>query len=228
LRASGERDTGLVKHLRDEIRRRDTELAEIRRTGSAPQKVEVGEYPTLESVDYDEDKHREAVEAWTQRKAAADRQQSESQNQDRAAAEAWQADVQRFEARRVELKVPDAEEAIETAMAGLNQVQQAVIVKAADNPALVFAALGKHPGKLAEIASIQDPLKQAAAVAKLEGTLRVAPRRKAPDPEQIASGSAAVTQGKDATLERLEAEAARTGDRSKVIAHKAQRKSKAA
>jgi hypothetical protein len=171
---------------------------------------------------------RKSVESWTQRKAAADRQQSESQQQDRAVAEAWQADVRRFEARKAELKVPDAEEAIETAMAGLNQVQQAVIVKAADNPALVFAALGKHPGKLAEIASIQDPLKQAAAVVKLEGTLKVAPRRKAPEPEQIERGNASVTHGADKTLERLEAEAARNGgDRTKIAAYKAQQKKQA-
>lgn len=225
--ASGERETGLIKHLREELRRQAKENAELRKSVQAPQAIEVGERPTLESCEWDEERYAASVEAWMQRKAAADRQQTEAQQQNRAVEEAWQADVKRFEARKSELKVPDAEEAIETAMAGLNQVQQAVIVKAADNPALVFAALGKHPGKLAEIASIQDPLKQAAAVAKLEGKLTVAPRRRPPEPEQIASGNARVTQGKDKTLERLEAEAERTGDRSKIAVYKRQQKQQA-
>lgn len=207
--ASGERETGLVKHLREEIRKRDKILAE--RGEAAPQIIEAGPKPTLESCEYDEDKFDAEYDAWKARKAEAEARQSTAQQQTRAAEEAWQADVKRFEARKAELRVPDAEEAIETAMAGLNQVQQAVIVKAADNPALVFAALGKHPGKLAEIASIADPLKQAAAVVKLEGTLKVTPRRKAPEPEQIERGRAPIAKATDKELERLEQRAQANG-----------------
>jgi hypothetical protein len=223
--ASGERETGLVKHLRDEIRKRDKILAE--RGTAAPQPIEVGPKPTLEGCDYDQDKFEAEYEAWQGRKAEAQKAETSVQQQNRAVEEAWQADVRRFEARKAELKVPNAEEAIETAMAGLSQVQQAVIVKAADNPALVFAALGKHPGKLAEIASIQDPLKQAVAVTKLEATLKLTSRRKAPEPEQVERGGAP-RHGTDKALERLEAEAARNGgDRTKIAAYKAQLKKQA-
>jgi hypothetical protein len=110
---------------------------------------------------------------------------------------------------------------------GLNDVQQAVIVKAADNPALVLYSLGKHPAKLAELSQITDPLKMAAAVARLEGGLKVMPKRKPPEPEEIASGTASVSHGKDKELERLEKEAERTGDRTKLIAYKARQKSQA-
>jgi phosphoribosyl-ATP pyrophosphohydrolase len=225
--ASGERETPLAKHLREEIRRRDKELAELRRAQPQPQKIEIGPKPTLADCEYDEEKFEAEFNAWNARKAQAEKAETDSQQQDRAVAEAWQADVQRFESRKAELKVTGKEEAIETAIASLSNVQQAVIVKAADNPALVLVALGQHPGKLAEIAAITDPLKQAAAVAKLEGTLKVAPRTKAPDPEKIESGSARVSQGSDKTLERLEAKAARSGDRSEIVAYKAQLKSSA-
>lgn len=209
--ASGERETELVKHLRAEVRRRDKELAEARK--SPPQNIEAGPKPDLwEDCEGDSDKYDAAMDEWRERVAAVNAQQTAGQQQNRAAEEAWQADVQRFESRKAELKVPGAEEAIETALASLNQVQAAVIVKAADNPALVLCALGQHPGKLAEIASIQDPLKQAVAVAKLEGTLKVAPRRKAPEPEEIASGNAAVkAKTTDKEAERLEKRAIENG-----------------
>lgn len=208
--ASGERETDLVKHLRAVAREQAKRIAALEK-GSQPQTVEVGPKPTLESCEYDEPKFEAEYDAWKARKAEAEAQQTTAQQQARAAEEAWQADVQRFEARKSELRVPDAAESIETAIAGLSQVQQAVIVKAADNPALVLAALGKHPGKLAEIASITDPLKQAAAVVKLEGTLKVAPRRKAPEPEQIERGRAPIVKATDKQVERLEQRAQANG-----------------
>jgi hypothetical protein len=131
--------------------------------------------------------------------------------------------VERFNTARASLKVPAAGEAIDTALSSLSPVQQAALVTGADNAAVVLAALGRQPGKLAEIAGIENPIKFAAAVAKWEGTLKVQSRRRAPDPEQVTTGNAGVrTAGPDKTLERLEAEAARNGgDRSKIIAYKA-------
>lgn len=223
--ASGERDTGLVKHLREEIRRRDQELADFRRT-QPKQKIEVGPKPDLwEDCDGDTERYDAALLKWNADKAEAERAETQDQQAAREASEAWQTELRNFEAKRAELKFSDAQDAVEVATSSLTQVQQAVIVKAAANPALVLYSLGKHPAKLAEIASIKDPLKQAAAVAILEGTLKVTTRRKAPDPEEIASGNASVKQGADKTLERLEAEAARNGgDRTKVIAYKARQK----
>lgn len=218
--ASGERDTDLVKHLRAEIRRRDEAIAEARKGQSAPQSIVVGERPTLESCEYNEEKFAEEFEAWDARRKTAERAESEAEAAARKANEAWQTEVRNYEAKRAELKFPDAQEVVDTAATSLNSVQQAVVVRVADNPALVFYALGKNPARLAEIASITDPLKQAAAIAKLEGTLKVTSKRKAPDPEQIATGNASVTHGTDKTLERLEKKAAQTGDRTELIAYK--------
>jgi hypothetical protein len=221
--ASGEAETGLARHLREEIRRRDKEIADLRKAQPAPQKIEVGPRPTMDrsDIDYDEEKFVAELEAWNARKAQAEQAESQAERQQREANEAWQNELRQHEAKRSALKFPDAQDAEEVAVTALDQVQQAVIVKVADNSALVLYALGKNPAKLGQLSQIKDPLKLAAAVAKLEGTLKVTARRKAPEPEEIASGSARVTQGKDPVLERLEKEAARTGDRSRVIAHKA-------
>ena len=119
------------------------------------------------------------------------------------------------------------QEAEEVALASLSQAQQVVIVKAASNSAMVVHALGKHPAKLAEISKITDPIKLAVAVSKLEGKLSVTKRGGPPEPERIARGGAPVAQGKDKELERLEKEADRTGDRTKLIAYRQKLKAQA-
>jgi hypothetical protein len=46
---------------------------------------------------------------------------------------------------------------------------------------------------------------------KLEGTLKVTPRRKAPEPEQIERGRAPIAKATDKELERLEQRAQANG-----------------
>lgn len=217
--ASGERDSGLVKHLREQLREAKREAAEARKSQS-PQKIEVGNRPTLEACDYDDQRFEAELDAWKDRKAQAEQSDAEVERQREEANKAWQADVQRYASDRAALGFADVEEVEAEVSSVLDQTQQAVIVKVADSPAKIFYALGKHPGRLTELSKITDPLKLAAAVAKLEGTLKVTKRRKAPEPEQIVRGAGSTAVGKDKTLERLEADAGRTGDRTKLIAYR--------
>lgn len=211
--ASEMRDTELVKHLRAEIRERDKALAEARKAAPQAQVIEVGEKPTLESCDYDEAVFDREYEAWQGRKAEAKRAETEAGKAQREAQEAWQNELAGYQAKKSALTFPDVQEVEDAATAVLDQVQQAVIVKAADNPALVLYSLGKHPAKLAEISKIKDPIKMAAAVVKLEGVLKVTTKRKAPEPEEIARGSASMASG-DAKLDGLLAKARKSGDYS--------------
>jgi hypothetical protein len=217
-----ENDSALIRHLRSELKRTRQELSE--RPTPQPQPIEVGPEPDLwEDCEGDPDRFKAAILAREERQRQADAQKSDVEKGAEAANKSFAADVERFNTARASLKVPAAGEAIDTALSSLSPVQQAALVTGADNAALVLAALGKHPGKLAEIAGIENPIKFAAAVAKWEGTLKVQSRQRAPAPEQVTTGNASVrTEGPDKTLERLEAEAARNGgDRSKIIAYKA-------
>jgi hypothetical protein len=226
--ASGERETGLVKHLREVARDQARRISELEKAKPQSERIVVGERPTLEGCEYDEDKFIADTEAWVERKRLAEQGQSAADQEQREAQQEWQGHLTNYQSRRAELKFADVDDAEELARARLDQVQQAAIVVAADNPALVLYSLGKHPAKLAELSQIKNPLKLAAAVAKLEGTLKVTARRKAPDPEEIASGTASVAQrGTDKTLERLEKEALRSGDRTKLIQYKASLKTPA-
>lgn len=217
---ASESDTPLIKHLRNQLRETQKELQEAKKAAPQAQQIEVGEKPTLAGCDYDEEAFEQELEGWRDRKAKAEAAQANAGQAEREAREAWERDLQSYRDKRSALKFADVEEVEEVATSALNEVQQAVIVKAADNPALVLYSLGKHPARLAELSKITDPLKMAAAVAKLEGGLKVTARRKAPEPEEIASGSARVSGSSDKTLERLEKEAARTGDRTKLIQYK--------
>lgn len=225
--ASGEAETGLVKHLRAQLREKAKEVETLRKSAPVPQPIEVGEKPTLAGCDYDEEAYEAQLDQWKSRKAQAEEQARTAEQAQKQAAEAWSAELQGHHEKKAALKFKDVQEAEEVALASLSQVQQAVIVKAASNSAMVVYALGKHPAKLAEISKITDPIKLAVAVSKLEGKLSVTKRGGPPEPERIARGGAPVAQGKDKELERLEKEADRTGDRTKLIAYRQKLKAQA-
>ena len=224
--ASGDADTGLVKHLREQIRERDRRLAELAKTAPQPQTIEVGEKPTLAGCDYDEEAYEAQLDQWKARKAAADEQAKEAQKSQQQIAEAWNQELQGHHEKKAALKFRDVQEAEDVALAALNDVQQAVIVKAAENSAMVIYALGKHPAKLAELSKITDPIKLAVAVSKLEGKMSVTKRGGPPEPERIARGGAPSAQGSDKKLDDLEKKAQRTGNWDDYFAYKRTLKSK--
>lgn len=220
-------DSSVIRRMRQELREAKKKLAEAEKS-KAPPTIEVGEKPTLESCGYDEDAFAEKLSGWHERKQAAERQQETQAEENRRINEAWQQDLAAFEQKKGRLEFDDRDEAIDTATSSFNVVQQAVIVKAADDPALLLYALAKSEAKRDELAKIHDPIKMAAAVARIEGAIKVTKGRKAPAPDKPATGSASVSAAaSDKQLEKLEKDAARTGDRTKLIEYKKTLKTKA-
>lgn len=219
--ASGERDNGLIRHLRDQLREKDRRLAEAEKR--LP-KVELGPKPTIAGCEFDEERFEAELEAWKDRQAAQAREQTQTDTAGQRAREEYAQDEQRHLTQRAALPFKDAEDVEGVALTALNPVQQATIKMAAGNAAQLIYALGKHPGKLAELSRIENPIKLAAAVRELELKLKVSvmPRRQVNEPEEIASGSASVSVGKDKMLEKLEKEADRTGDRTALVRYRKQ------
>jgi len=217
-----------VRDLRKQNRedkRRIRELEEQVKRQAAPASTDVpklGPKPTFDNPTgnpgdaYDAEKFAAAMEAWhEQRIKVAEheaKQRAEVENQQKA----WQARLSGYETAKANLKAPDYEDAEGAVMEALSTTQQGVILQGSDNPALVVYALGKNPTKAKDLAAIKDPIAFAFAVAKLETQLKVGSRKAPPQPEKtvVASTGGAVSQ--DAQLERLQAEADRTGDRTKV------------
>ena len=217
-----------VKELRKtnrELQRQNRELQGRLQAAPAETKpVVIGNKPKLEDHDYDADKYEEALTNWFDRKRQADdvnaKQEAEVMNQQKA----WQAKLDGYGKAKAELRVKDFEDAEEVAQQVFSITQQGVLLQGADNPALVVYALGKNPAKAKELAEIKDPVKFAFAVAKLEKDLKVTNRRQAPAPERIVTGTGRSSGAVDSTLERLRADAERTGNMTKVIAYKAQKR----
>lgn len=228
--SEGERgaNSGLVKELRAKLREASERAAAYERGEIQPQKpIEVGEKPTMEACDYDEARFERELDAWKDRKRQAEEATTTAQKQQEAAQTAWQEELAEHGRKVVALGARDFDVARDEVASALNLVQQAALIKASDNSAAVAYALGKNPHKLAELAKIQDPIKFAVAVSKLEGTLKVTKTtRRAVEPDRTVRGSASLAGG-DKKLERLEAEAARTGDRSKIAAYRAEQKQQA-
>jgi hypothetical protein len=187
--------------------------------------VTMGPKPKLEDHDYDADRYEQALDAWHERKRQHDLETETVKKSELEQHQAWQAKLDSYGKAKAELKVRDYEDAEETVQQLLNVTQQGVVLQGADNPALVIYALGKNPKKAKEIAEITDPVKFAFAVAKLEKELKVTNRRAAPAPERIVSGTGRSSGAVDSTLDRLREEAARTGNMTKVIQYKAQKRS---
>jgi hypothetical protein len=218
-----------VRELRKtnrELQRQNRELQsklQVQPTEIKP--VAIGAKPKLEDHDYDADKYEEALTSWFERKRQADdvnaKQQADVMNQQKA----WQAKLDGYGKAKAELRVRDYEDAEAVAQEVFSITQQGVILQGAENPALVVYALGKNPKKAKELAEVSDPVKFAFAVAKLEKELKVTNRRAAPAPERVVSGTGRSSGAVDSTLERLREDAARTGNMTKVIQYRAQKRS---
>lgn len=218
----------LRKQYREEKRRAkelEQKLAQMER-GSAPAAQPLGPKPTLEAADYDTERYEKDLAAWYEKKRQHDERQISIRAEQQAVQKEWEKKLESYHSSKADLKVKDYELAEDVVQDTLSVMQQGMIVQGAENPALVVYALGKNPKKAKELASITDPVKFAFAVAKLETNLKVTSRKASAKPEKkVSSGTGRPSGSVDSTLERLRAEAERTGDYSKVFQYKKQKRS---
>lgn len=216
-----------VRELRKshrELQKRNRELEANLTQDQAPKAPEIGKKPTLEDFDYDAEKFENSLVQWFERKRQADEQAAKVQADIEKQQQEWQAKLQGYGKAKAELKVKDYDDAEGIVQESFNTTQQGVILQGADNPALLVYALGKNPKKAKELASISDPVKFAFAIAKLETQLKVTNRKAASPPEKTVQGTGRVSGTVDSTLDRLRAEAEKTGNYSKVMAYKRQKR----
>lgn len=219
-------DSGLVKHLRQVAREAMKRAADAEARTAPQRKVEVGPKPTLwdDGIEGDEDKYDTAMETWRSNKAAADGQRTAADQSAEEGRKQIEARLEKLEREKTALARPDTDDAFETARAALGEAKFIGIAQILDegtDAARFFYALGQNPKELQAIASQSDPVRLVKEIAKLEGQLKMT-RRKAPiDPDTPERGSGKISKtGADKKLEKLEAEADRTNDRTAVIAYK--------
>lgn len=178
--------------------------------------AELPKKPTLEDFDFDADRYESALADWFDLKRRHEEEASKAKGAEEAAKADWQSRLESYGKAKGELKFKDFDEAEAEAAEALTVTQQGIIIQGSDNPALVMYALGKNPDQRKKLSAISDPVKFSFAVAKLEAQLKVTNRKAAPPPEKIVNGTGRVSGAIDSTLERLRADAEKTGDYTKV------------
>ena len=206
-------------------------IKQLEKPTAAPTVPKPGAKPKLVDHGYDSEKFEEALDKWYKANKAYEDEiakQEEEQNKEK---ESWNNKLQGYETAKLAMsaKVKDFDSAEAEVLANFSQVQQGIMIKGAKDPALLFFAIGTNETKLKELSSIKDPVDFAFAVSKLEETINMTTRKgkKSPPPPEKSPSSGGSTSGSvDSELERLRAEAAKTGNYSKVAEYK--RKKKAA
>lgn len=217
-----------VRELRKANREKEKRIKELEAKLNATTEtkpVTLAKKPTLEDCDYDSEEFEKRLEDWYEDKRQYDAMQAEANAKQEADAKDWQNRLDAYEKAKSSLKVRDYEDAEAFALDTFSITQQGILIQGSDNPALIVYALGKNAKRAKELASIDDPVRFAFAVAKLETQLKVTNRKATVAPEKtIASGGSSISGSMDSTLERLRAEAEKTGNYSKVIQYKKQKR----
>ena len=218
-----------VRELRKSNREKERKIreleAKLNTTATETKPVALASKPTLESCDYDSDEYEQKLAEWYEHKREYDAAEANVAAQRDAESKAWQDKLDSYAKAKASLKVRDYDEAEATALDTFDVTQQGIVLQGSDNPALLIYAIGKSSKRAKELAAITDPVKFAFAVAKLETQLKVTNRRAATAPERTITTSGGRMSGSiDSQLERLRAEALKTGDLSKVMAYKRNKK----
>lgn len=175
--------------------------------------------PTLQSCEYDEDRFEKELESWHETKRKVEQEVEQKQKVAEKSQAEWNKKLEKYNADKAKLPVKDYADVEDLVRTELSIAQQAIIIKAANDPALFVLALGRNSKKLSELAAMKDPIDFAAAIGRLEAGMKTI-RKPVTKPESTVKGSGPVSGTTDARLKKLEEEADRTGDRSKVIAYR--------
>lgn len=214
-----------VRKANRELQKKNRELEQKLQSSTVAVKapIQLRVKPKLEDYDYDSDQYEASLDNWHEEKRGYDEQQRQAKAEQDNQAKAWGNTLESYATKKSALNVPDYDDAEHVILETLSETQQSMILQGADNPALLVYALGKNPKRAKELADIKDPVKFAFAVAKLETTVKTTSRKKAPPAEKTVSGNGKVSVN-DSTLDKLRAEAEKTGNYSKVTAYKAKMK----
>lgn len=214
---------------REEARKRkaaERELEQYRAKAQASDELapKVGEKPTLDQFDFDTDRYEEELVKWHESKSALAAYERKQRSTQEAQQQEHQKVVDTYKANAAALPVDQAKfKAAEDEVVSTFDVMQQNILLRAKSPERLVYAIGNNPAKLEELAKIKDPIALAYELGRVENGLTVTKQKKsAPAPDRpLTSGS---TSSVDSTMERLEAEAEKTGDRSKIAAYRRQLK----
>lgn len=219
---AGEGESSVIRDLRanqrEQARIIREQRAKIDAANIPPPPGDPGPKPTLEQHGWLDDKYEAALDAWYTQKAAFEQAKTQAEQ---AAQQIERNRLEGYTAAKSSVKIAGIDDAEKRVFAQVDDMTRNAILHAR-SPAVV-AALDKYPNRLAEISELMktDVAEGLMQLGELRAKAQVMPRRRNAEPEEIANGSASFSQtSKDKALEKLEKEADRTGDRSKLRAYR--------
>lgn len=206
-------ETPVIRAMRKREREKDKELRkakrelELLRQQQQPANAvpELPPKPTLESCDWDTDKHERELLAWHEQSRKVESAKAEQQN-------AVQARLKSYQDQAKTLKAKDFKEAEDEVATVFDPTRQSILLEAADNPALLVYALGKNPDQLERLSKITSLAKFAAELGKLEKEMKVSRTSTKPAPTDTNLRGSAPVSSAGKPIERLRAQAQKTGD----------------
>jgi len=213
-----------VKDLRKTNREQKKRLKEYEtkeaQRQSTKDQVEVGERPKQDDYDYEQqDKFAEDLIAWNDRKRKLESNKKAAKDEESAADERYHKRLASYDANKAALKVDDFEEVEDRVKSQFSVQQHAIAIHALDKPELFMLAVGNNQKTLDRLSEIKDPVIFAVEIGKIEAKLKTT-KRKSPPPETRLKGTAAIGGSSDTHMEKLEREADKTGDRTKIYAYR--------
>lgn len=194
--AETEDDTPTIRKMRERLKdakRRERDLKrqveEAAKAAEPPQ--EVGERPTLDQFDYDEDAYSEALASYLDRKKEADQKQAAERERVERMEKEWQEKRAAYEVNKGKLNAPDYESAENAFAAMFTPTAQGIMLDVAKEPERMIYALGKSPALAKRLAELQEyPARMAAEIGRLESRIQLKPRKPSTKPERRVKGSA--------------------------------------
>ena len=219
---AGQKAPQWIKDTRKENRELKRQLRQLQQQQGIHEQQVLREKPTLDDHDYDSDAFEQDYAQWLTEKQQVDAQVHAERQKYQQYHERYKADVDAIKA-----KAPDYDEVELSVVDVLSEQKQGLLQMLVDNPAKVVYALGKNsPAQLERLSKLDDiqfakqiVLMEMQMSSKTKSRNQNKPKPKTHELEGAAGGA-------DTRLAKLEAEADRTGDRSKVAAYKKQMKSK--
>lgn len=218
-----------VKELRAKHRESKKEIRELKeKLKIVDQKKEnetLGEKPTMDDFDHDEELFSTALLTWNDNKTKHDATKEEAKQKEQKQTDDWNTKLEDHGAKKKKLAVDDMDEVEDDVFSVLSQTQKGLIIHTADDSALLTYGIGKNRKVLEKLAAISDPTLFVKELTKIEMTMKTSKRKLPPPPERKITGTGSFS-GQDKKLDKLEKQADKTGDRTRIIAYKKRLKEK--
>lgn len=212
-----------VKNIRKsnrELAKKNRELErKLEERAEAEKVTELGEKPRLDQFDYDEVKYSDALSDWMERKREVDANAKAQEEEQAKLQEEWQAKLDSYADAKAVLvkKAKDYEDAEDEVREVFSPARQGILLDAVKDPALMVYALGKNPKRARELAEIKNDVRFVAELARLEQDMKVTGIKNRKAPEKRVGMKGGNPTSTKTSLARLEAEAERTGDYTKLF-----------